>query len=109
MSEVDRMETGLSETEKLVREHLGRIKALPIVVQILTRLSKELSPDLCYHSVEHTEEVLKEVVRYGVIDGLTNREIELLGIAAAYHDADSNLCGKNQKPVPRYGLSKPFN
>ncbi len=68
------------ETAKACAEH-------PVVKQMLERLRRELSPDLHYHSADHTEDVLREVLLFAATDGLTAREQLLLAIAAAYHDA----------------------
>jgi len=61
--------------------------AHPVVQQMLQRLRRELSPDLRYHSANHTEDVLREALLFAATDRLTAREQLLLAIAAAYHDA----------------------
>lgn len=66
---------------------IEEIKQLPIIVSVLARLRSELSEDLIYHSTEHTEDVLHEVLLFAHHDGLTTKEMILLAIAAAYHDA----------------------
>ena len=63
------------------------LKKLPIVVSILERLRAELSPALTYHNVDHTLDVLEEVVLYASEANLDQASVELLVIAAAYHDA----------------------
>ncbi len=73
------LENDLHHTLKRLREHA-------LIKSALARLRAELPKDLFYHSYEHTEDVLSEVVRFALIDGLSDREIELLGIAAAFHD-----------------------
>ena len=60
---------------------------LPIVALIIQELKSKLSPNLYYHSSEHTLDVFSEAIRYALMDNLSDREIELLAIAAAYHDA----------------------
>ncbi len=60
---------------------------LPIISTVLRELTLNLSPELTYHSVEHTEDVIYEAVRFALFDGLEPRKIELIAIAAAYHDA----------------------
>jgi uncharacterized protein len=59
----------------------------PLVRDILNKLQDGLSRSLTYHSFEHTVEVIRDVVTYAVMEGLSAREVELLGIGAAYHDA----------------------
>ncbi len=60
---------------------------LDVISEIFARLQKELPADLRYHTVQHSDEVLHEVIRLAVADDLSNEEIQLLAIAAAYHDA----------------------
>ena len=65
------------------QEELGRH---PIVSDTLALLSRELPTNLSYHALSHTEDVISEVIRFGVTDNLAPRELELLAIAAACHD-----------------------
>ena len=58
-----------------------------LIAEVLDTLSRELSQKLRYHCVEHTKEVLGETVLFAHHDGLEAHNIELLSIAAAYHDA----------------------
>lgn len=68
------------------RAVLAKFMATPIIRSVLELLEKSLSPDLTYHSHHHTREVLEEVLRFGVHDGLKERELWLLAVAAAFHD-----------------------
>lgn len=55
---------------------------------ILNKLEKELSPDLTYHGVHHTLEVLEKVEEIALFEGgLNDYEMELLKVAALYHDS----------------------
>lgn len=54
---------------------------------IIARLTSELSKDLCYHSAQHTLEVIDECLVLAQADKLDSRQIELLVVAAAYHDS----------------------
>ena len=72
-----------------------------LIQPMLNTLEKELPMRLSYHSIEHTKEVLFEVLLYSILDGRNERERELLAIAAAYHDAgflerdhDNEILGK---------------
>ena len=48
---------------------------------------KNLSPNLTYHTIEHTLDVLEQSERIAAAEGLTNpRELFLLRLAALYHD-----------------------
>jgi hypothetical protein len=60
---------------------------MPLVQAALSRLERELPNNLIYHAKGHTEDVLHEALRYGVMDNLSPRELELLAIAAAYSNS----------------------
>jgi len=77
----------LSKLIEEAKSHTERIKSQPIISSILGRLKNELPETLYYHNIKHTEEVLYHVVLLALHDQLSEREIELLAIAAAYHDA----------------------
>ncbi len=61
--------------------------ALPIVDQILKRLREELDPKLKYHCFEHTIDVVQNSIVLARANQLPDEQIELLVIAAAFHDA----------------------
>ena len=73
--ELDRAEVVV----EILREHI-------VVYEALKRLSKELPPDLAYHNLQHTNDVLHQTVALAVRDGLNQDDIVLLVIAAAWHD-----------------------
>ncbi len=75
------------ELAEKTAEIVSALRAKPIISSILSKLKKELPNNLAYHSVEHTEEVLQEVIVFATYDNKTQREVELLAVAAAYHDA----------------------
>jgi signal transduction histidine kinase/predicted metal-dependent HD superfamily phosphohydrolase len=75
----DTMQSALSAVVTAVHE-------MPVVQSALTLLAAELPRNLCYHSKAHTEDVLHESLRYAVMDNLSPRELELLAVAAAFHD-----------------------
>lgn len=53
----------------------------------LGRLRRDLSPNLTYHDLWHTQfDVLPAVARMGVINGLAHEDIRLMEVAAAFHD-----------------------
>lgn len=60
---------------------------IPIVEAILKKLTNSLPKNLTYHAVAHTEEVLADVITLGTHDNLSQRELHLLQVAAAFHDA----------------------
>ncbi len=66
---------------------LSAYLAIDIVAEILGALDRDLPPSLYYHGPSHTREVLSETLRFALADGVAPRDLELLAIAAAYHDA----------------------
>lgn len=62
------------------------LESLPIVTTAFKLLEQNLDPKYVFHSIEHTKDVFQEAVLFALTDGRTPREIELISIAAAYHD-----------------------
>lgn len=54
---------------------------------VLKRLRKELPRNLYYHSIEHTRDVLTRVEELAKAEDISERDIQLLRVAACYHDA----------------------
>jgi len=54
---------------------------------MLRQLETELPDSLIYHNVEHTREVMQLAHTLGVDEGLSARQLELILIAAAFHDS----------------------
>jgi predicted metal-dependent HD superfamily phosphohydrolase len=71
----------------------------PIVREALEVLARGLPDTLWYHALPHTEDVLDEVVRFGLIDQLSARELELLAIAAACHDVGFISSFASNEPI----------
>ncbi len=65
---------------------LNEIKKKKVIVQAFHDLRTRLPQGLYYHLPSHTEDVLHEALLFGFEDKLSPRQLELLGIAAAYHD-----------------------
>jgi signal transduction histidine kinase/predicted metal-dependent HD superfamily phosphohydrolase len=63
------------------------INSLPIISQILDTLGHKLPKNLYYHAKSHTDDVLREVVIFALVDGLSLDDMRLLAVAAAFHDA----------------------
>lgn len=59
----------------------------PAVRDGLSLLQSSLPSNLLYHTHAHTVDVLEATLNYANEDRIGNREIELLAIAAVYHDA----------------------
>lgn len=54
---------------------------------ILERLSTELNPNLFYHTLEHTLDVLEAAMRIAKKENITGDETLLIKTAALYHDS----------------------
>ncbi len=68
--------------EKIIQQY----KELPIVKRAFTRLRNELPEHLHYHSVNHTEDVFSEAIRFAVKDKLPAKDLDLLAVACVFHD-----------------------
>jgi uncharacterized protein len=77
----------VQERTSEVEEKVAFFTKLPIIGDVFSRIEKELPGGYYYHSLDHAQDVMKEVITYASYDGLQEREIELLAIAAAYHDS----------------------
>lgn len=54
---------------------------------VIGKLENGLSPQLTYHNVAHTLDVLKQAVEIASLEGITNEEdLFLLQVSALYHD-----------------------
>ncbi len=82
---------------------------------ILQKLENELPKNLTYHNLAHTKEVQAAAIRIGMEEHITQEELDLLSIAALYHDSgwtSSNVehelvsCEIAMKHLPGYGFSK---
>jgi len=65
---------------------LEQLKSLPIIVAAIALLEEKLPGNLYYHSIDHTKRVIEKSVVLAIHDKLRARDIELIAIAAAYHD-----------------------
>ena len=54
---------------------------------ILSKLEKDLSPNLYYHGIHHTIDVFKAVERFATVEGVKGNDLTILKTAALYHDA----------------------
>lgn len=69
------------------KQQIERVKRDPIIASISAELTLRLGSELKYHSARHSDDVTSMAVALGACDGLSDHELLLLGIAAAYHDA----------------------
>ena len=81
---------------------------------VVARLRKELSPELLYHQVEHTLEVIKAAEQIGRGEGVSEDELKLLKTAAVLHDSgflecpclnEPLACEIADKILPEYGYT----
>jgi len=54
---------------------------------ILEKLARELKPELKYHSLDHTLDVLESATRIGTLENVNGHDMELLKTAALFHDS----------------------
>ena len=54
---------------------------------ILSKLEKDLSPNLYYHGIHHTIDVFKAVERFATVEGVRGNDLTIIKTAALYHDA----------------------
>ena len=73
-------------SEGRIKEKQDELRRHPIVKEALSILERDLPKGLAYHSLSHTIDVLEEAIRFTVVDSLSDRDIELIAIAAACHD-----------------------
>jgi len=81
---------------------------------VLDKLKKNLAPDLFYHGVHHTQDVLKAIELIAPGENISDNDLFLLKIAALYHDAGFILtyheherasCRLAQIDLPPFGLT----
>jgi uncharacterized protein len=83
------------------------------IKQILNRLESDLPEHLFYHGHHHTLDVLEAVERIGKAEGVSEEELNLLLVAAAYHDCgflnghedhEQKGCEIARKNLPDFGF-----
>jgi predicted metal-dependent HD superfamily phosphohydrolase len=84
--------------EKKVEELFSYFKELPVISRGFDFIDKGLAakyPELAkrfpgevlpYHGKHHSEDVLKEAILFALIEGVSEHDLELLAVAATYHD-----------------------
>lgn len=83
---------------------------------ILEKLSSELDPQLSYHGIHHTLDVLKAAEELCLLEQIGPEESLLVLSAAAFHDAgfltdrmdhERHSCDLAQKHLPRFSYTLP--
>ena len=86
-----------------------------IAAFITGKLQRNLAPDLHYHGVHHTHDVLAAADLIGADEKLSEQDFFLLRIAILYHDAgfmktyrdhEEASCDLAQADLPGFGLTK---
>lgn len=91
------------------------MKLDPIFENVYSRLENELPYFLYYHSPEHTKSVIERSIFLAKNEGLSEKEIELIKVAALYHDAgfligredhETKSCELASKELPEYNFTR---
>jgi predicted metal-dependent HD superfamily phosphohydrolase len=64
---------------------------------ILHKLENELPDNLTYHNVSHTKDVYEAVTRIGTGEKVSKNELELLRVAALFHDSGWAISCENHE------------
>lgn len=78
---------------------------------ILNLLQAELAPTLYYHGLYHTNDVIEAARVIGNTEGVSNAEMNLLEVAAAYHDCGHLVTYANHEEAScgiAYAMLKSF-
>lgn len=78
-------EISLNNIEKEISVKIEKLKKNPIIRKAFEMLDN-LPEYLRYHTKEHTEDVFHEAILFGTYDGLGEKELEKIAVAAAWHD-----------------------
>jgi len=69
-----------------VDQKLQEMLHLPLITDAINTIRSQLPDHINFHTVEHTLDVTREAILFALVDNLSDREIELISIATAYHD-----------------------
>lgn len=81
---------------------------------ILSRMQNELASNIYYHNVSHVVDVVSAAERIGIAEKINPAELELLKVAALYHDCgfiieannhEKHGCEIAQAELPGFGFS----
>lgn len=82
---------------------------------ILNKLAKDLPPHLTYHGHHHTIDVLEAAKRIAIAENVSEADLNLLLVAAAYHDCgflfghqnhEERGCEVARDILPKFGFEK---
>ena len=95
--------------------HYSSIKYYTAENELIQLLAQELPPDLSYHSLGHTKDVVKAVERIALLEGVRDEGLFLLKSAALFHDAGFVKQYEHNEPIgaamaeamlPKYGYNE---
>jgi len=95
--------------------HYSSIKYYTAENELIQLLAQELPPDLSYHSLAHTKDVVKAVERIALLEGVRDEGLFLLKSAALFHDAGFVKQYEHNEPIgaamaeamlPKYGYNE---
>jgi class 3 adenylate cyclase/ligand-binding sensor domain-containing protein/predicted metal-dependent HD superfamily phosphohydrolase len=95
--------------------HFSSIKYYKTEHHVLKMLENGLEPNLYYHSLNHTKDVVKSVERLALLEGVTDEGLFLLKTAAIFHDAGFLESYQHNEPIgarmaeeilPQYGYTE---
>ncbi len=66
---------------------------------IIDRLKNELAPSLRYHNISHVMDVFEAAERIGIAENISSEQLELLRLAALYHDAGFMVQSENHEEI----------
>lgn len=73
-------------SETVLDDKYQELCKLPLIANALDMLEEGLSEELCFHSSSHTKNVIHEALYFAMQEGVSESELTLVAIAAAYHD-----------------------
>lgn len=82
---------------------------------VLNLMENNLSEKFTYHSVRHTQRVISGVEEIGKLEGVDRQSLEILRLAAAWHDSgylhdiychEERGCDLARKHLPDFGLGE---
>jgi adenylate cyclase len=82
---------------KLFQTKFGLIQFHDLQEYILDMIEKDLPPDLFYHNLKHTVDVVTEVELIGWAEGSSDEELLILKTAALFHDTGHTIAYDNHE------------
>lgn len=118
-TELSKKGEGIEPNEKFHQivnlHHYSTINYYKAERHIMSVLGRQLSPNLHYHSIAHTKDVVSAVERLALAENVTDEGLFLLKSAATYHDAGFVEKYEKNEPIgarmaeeilPLYGYSE---